>query len=650
MKNEHHDSWQHEEVERMVRDEFQKEVPEEVTSRMREALKGFRMDLRHHPHVMRLNRRGISPGRTWGFPITPRAGLAALVALLALVWIALLLAASGSPTWAQVEATFESTGSFQATVYFKDDALAQPVQFELWKGDGGRGRMRDGNRVVFAENGAVTDEFDVLTGEKLRVEPAPNRQATAILAAMTSSEEFSLNTIIQWAGGDLAETTPRVNSSAAISEDLAVFDIQSARTPEWLRIWTLRKSGLPIRLRSQDPRDGECLELLFSYSAEQPPEFFDPEAYERFVTEHPRSGRSTSADNGLAYAFLSDPGGKQISMWPRPEANAAELFAFTARTLDGEAWTLGDQRGKTVLLAFWGTNSWERPYEQWLDWLKAAHESYGERADFVMVGVALGDDVNALRAFADESAMDFPNLYVPGRPFDNALVKAMGVRRLPSVWLIRKDGSFEEVWDFSSGQLEGAVQDFCYAAATDLYLLLSKKQREGGLTEEDAREILGEPASTEEGEGGTIYRYRAPNDANTREAWISLTFDAEGTLRGSGQGRSIIDPAIVSVTIGEQFWRERVLAEIGPSLSPDDNGDCILQITARTGNTMMPFYGPQGEQEAVPGIPYTRQLVAGVYRFTAGVYNTREHRLEQEVVLREGIKLEKNQKLDIHVD
>lgn len=645
MKNEHRDTREREEVEQMVCDAFREDTSEDVTQRMREALNGFRADLKHHPYVL----RGMASGRSWGFPTTMRAGLATLVVLLALAWIALLFTASTAPTWAQVEAKFNSVRSFQATVYFKNDALAQPAQIELWMGHGGQGRMRDGNRVVFGEHGEITTIFDVSTGAKLHVEPAPNTRGAAMLAEMTSSEEFSLNTIIQWVGGDLAETTPLVNAGAAISEDLAVFDIQSPSTPEWLRIWTLRESGLPIRLCSHDPRDGESLDLVFTYAAEQPPDFFDAKAYEHFVSEHPRLGPSTSADNSLAYAFLTDPGGKQISTWPRPKTDAAELFATTMRTLDGEPWPFSRQSGKTILLVLWGANSWERPGDDWLDWLKAAHARYGKREDFVMVGVALGDDVDALRTLSDEAGMDIPNLHTPGRPFDNALVKALGVEHLPSVWLIRKDGSVEEV-QRTGGQLEGALLGFSYASAMDQYMFLSKKRQERLLTEDDARNILGEPASTEVTERGTVWHYRAVNQTDTKEAWLELTFDTKGTLRGSGQGTHIIDPAIVTITIGEQFWREKVLAKLEPNLLPKDNGDCILQLNGRTGNTMSPFYGPKGEQEAAPGIPYTRQLVAGVYRFTLGVYNTKEHTLKQEIILREDVELQKNQQLDLHID
>jgi len=56
-----------------------------------------------------------------------------------------------------------------------------------------------------------------------------------------------------------------------------VFDVELPGTPEWVRIWALRESRLPVRIRVWDPRDGETTDAVFEYSREQADEFFDPE-------------------------------------------------------------------------------------------------------------------------------------------------------------------------------------------------------------------------------------------------------------------------------------------------------------------------------------------------------------------------------------
>jgi tetratricopeptide (TPR) repeat protein len=220
-----------------------------------------------------------------------------------------------TPSWAQVAERFRSAPFFSASVYERGDPLSEPKLFELWSARGGRLRMRMGTQILFAHGGAVTRAFDVIT----RREVEPDQRATEYLRMLGIGEDFSLNTIARFFSGELIDVTPSLNADAAISEDLLVFDIQSPSTPEWLRIWALRESKLPVRVRVWNPLGYDCGEVVFSYSREQPDEFFDPEAFARALEQTPQRAVN------LAYLHLRDPGGRPVT--------PADVYARSGRRM-----------------------------------------------------------------------------------------------------------------------------------------------------------------------------------------------------------------------------------------------------------------------------------------------------------------------------
>ncbi len=210
----------------------------------------------------------------------------------------------GNVAWAQVTRRFQSVSFAYASIYMRTDALARPEQFELWMAKGGYARVRVGPQVVFGRDGRVIRAFDIRWRHVVEANPV----AADIIRMLQTPGEFSLETVIQSiSGGKLVDITPAVNTEAAIGEDLAVFDAQSAVSPGWVRIYALRESRLPVGLRIWDPEQGFSVDALITYSKEQPTAFFDPEAFEAELKGSDRS------ETDLAYLFLKDPGGQDIT-------------------------------------------------------------------------------------------------------------------------------------------------------------------------------------------------------------------------------------------------------------------------------------------------------------------------------------------------
>jgi len=241
--------------------------------------------------------------------------------------------AGGNVAWAEVSRQFKTVPFFSVTIYRKDNATAEPTQMELWMSQDGHIRLRTGKSVIFAHEGQVK-AYDVASREDVE----PDQGARFFIDKIWQAKEFSLEAIIEvMFGGRATEVTPLINPDAVISQDVVVFDVTLPDTPEWVRIWALRESRLPVRITVWDPRDGGSTDAVFMYSREPSAEFFDPNAFETLLQD-----RSIGSRVNVAYALLKDPGGRNIT--PR------EMFAGSGYhvpqveqvgiTPDGAVWII----------------------------------------------------------------------------------------------------------------------------------------------------------------------------------------------------------------------------------------------------------------------------------------------------------------------
>jgi hypothetical protein len=287
--------------------------------------------------------RPAQPHRIWKMiaknPIS-RLAAAAVIVIAALAAIRQLVGSVGvaTPAWADVAESFRSVPFFSAAIYIKEDVAAEPKQIELWMSRDGRTRMRTGTQVVFGDQGKVTKAYDIKThSSKVEVD----ERVSFLLQKLGSAKEFSLDSVIKVVfAGKLEDVTPLINPDAVISRDMVVFDIQSTISPEWLRIWALRESRLPVRIKVWDPRSGDGTDVVFSYSKEQSDKFFDPNAFASLLFS-----RQASSSVNLAYAYLKDPGGRQIT----PEDMFAESgfhipeIVQVGITPEGAVWVIADK-------------------------------------------------------------------------------------------------------------------------------------------------------------------------------------------------------------------------------------------------------------------------------------------------------------------
>ncbi len=241
-----------------------------------------------------------------------RLAFAGALSGLAGLFLLFLILSQSTLTWAEVVQRFKSIRYFHASVVITPDPLSPPERIEVWVAGDGRARLHQRDHVVFAENRKVMGVFNVQSQQKIDgIDPEGGDWANLkldetmdLVNILGRIDEFSLPALITFFGGEFL-SDPLPNSDASIAEDMQIFDSQSTQSNEWMRVWVLKSSGLPIRFRNWSPRNGSHVDVTFDFTREQPAEAFDPSRYDEVL-------KQASDTSTRLYGLLKDPGGKTM--------------------------------------------------------------------------------------------------------------------------------------------------------------------------------------------------------------------------------------------------------------------------------------------------------------------------------------------------
>lgn len=122
--------------------------------------------------------------------------------------------------------------------------------------------------------------------------------------------------------------------------------------------------------------------------------------------------------------------------------------ALAGPRLDGAPFDLAAQRGKLVLVDFWA--SWCEPCRRELPVLEALHREHAA-AGLVVVGVSVDEQQADAEAFLKQVQLSFPIVF----DGDRSLGKTWSPPKMPSVYLIERDGTIARVFEGEKpGQLD----------------------------------------------------------------------------------------------------------------------------------------------------------------------------------------------------
>ena len=119
--------------------------------------------------------------------------------------------------------------------------------------------------------------------------------------------------------------------------------------------------------------------------------------------------------------------------------NVGELASnFEKTALDGSSFQLSDQKGKYVLMDFWGT--WCQPCIASLPKLREVNASYAEKG-LVTLSVAYDDDIGMVRKGVAEHQLDWINIFQARKDKDkNTITNLFKVSGFPTLILIDPNG------------------------------------------------------------------------------------------------------------------------------------------------------------------------------------------------------------------
>lgn len=140
---------------------------------------------------------------------------------------------------------------------------------------------------------------------------------------------------------------------------------------------------------------------------------------------------------GLGLALLESNRG-QITNGPAPD--------FVIKSYEGVSFSLSEQRGKIIVINFWG--SWCAPCQAEAPDLNAVYAEYKDRG-VIMVGIGYLDTEANAKKFISEHQVK----YMTGHDDGSKITAQYGTRQVPETFVIDQQGNIAQMFP---GQVKAA--------------------------------------------------------------------------------------------------------------------------------------------------------------------------------------------------
>jgi peroxiredoxin len=172
------------------------------------------------------------------------------------------------------------------------------------------------------------------------------------------------------------------------------------------------------------------------------------EVFQQLKTDFPNTKYGKSADE-MIENLKKQEDGKKVQ---RALAKGSKFPDFDEKDVAGKHVSVGDYKGKVVLVDFWAT--WCGPCVHELPNVVKAYEKHHEKG-FDIIGVSLDQDEERLKNFTKEKKMTWQQFF-DGKGWGNKLAVKYGVQSIPATFLLDRDGKIIER-DLRGDALEEAV-------------------------------------------------------------------------------------------------------------------------------------------------------------------------------------------------
>jgi len=162
-----------------------------------------------------------------------------------------------------------------------------------------------------------------------------------------------------------------------------------------------------------------------------------------------------------------------IKVKPAPDENTiAEKYAFPTlefASLSGDQVKLTNLKGKVVLIDFWAT--WCGPCRRVMPDLVETYKEYHDQG-FEIIGISLDKDQSQLEKYMQDMGITWQQYY-DGLGWSNKIAKRFGVRGIPHIVLLDKNGAVHFNTDYDNNkpplhglELRNVVAELCSASVS----------------------------------------------------------------------------------------------------------------------------------------------------------------------------------------
>jgi thiol-disulfide isomerase/thioredoxin len=146
----------------------------------------------------------------------------------------------------------------------------------------------------------------------------------------------------------------------------------------------------------------------------------------------------------LVKAIIKDITGKDVKLVavkPKADDRVGKPLDIKFTSIDGKKIDVSKMKGKVVLIDFWAT--WCGPCVAELPNVKRAYDKLHPKG-FEIIGISLDSKESALRRFVKKEKMPWPQ-YFDGKGWKNSISTAHGIRSIPAMWLVDKQGNLVDL-------------------------------------------------------------------------------------------------------------------------------------------------------------------------------------------------------------